>query len=128
MLIFQVFLFFISIIILSISISGYSSLINLKIKNNFFLDIFKGFLSGTLGILTAYMLVGLFVTIFFGLGYFLIKRYNKKNTKLLKEIQPMQYVGIVLCIIACLPFIQYFFMSFMIEGGRIFADNIADEM
>lgn len=97
-------------------------------KNNFFLDIFKGFLSGTLGILTAYMLVGLFVTIFFGLGYYLIKRYNKKNTKLLKEIQPMQYVGIVLCIIACLPFIQYFFMSFMIEGGRIFADNIADEM
>ena len=97
-------------------------------KNNFFLDIFKGFLSGTLGILTAYILVGLFTATFFGSGYYLINKYNKKNTKLFKEIQPMQYLGIVLCIIGCLPFIQYFFMGFLFEGGEHFMDNLTGEM
>ena len=48
------------------------------------------------------------------------------NTKLLKEIQPMQYVGIVFCIIACLPFIQYFFMGFLSEGGSMVMENLVD--
>ena len=87
-------------------------------------DIFMGIFSGTLGFLSAYIVVGLFVAIFFGSGYYLINKYNKKGTKLLKEIQPMQYLGIVLCIIGCLPFIQYFFMGFMIEGGEYAFDNL----
>ena len=36
----------------------------------------------------------------------------------------MQYLGIVLCIIGCLPFIQYFFMGFMIEDGEYAFDNL----
>ena len=83
-----------------------------------------GIFSGTLGFLTAYIVIGLFVSVFFGSGYYLINKYNKKGTKLLKEIQPMQYLGIVLCIIGCLPFIQYFFMGFMIEGGEYAFDNL----
>ena len=40
----------------------------------------------------------------------------------------MQYLGIVLCIIGCLPFIQYFFMGFLFEGGEHFMDNLTGEM
>ena len=42
MIFFQILLFFISIVFVSLSMSGYGSLTNLKIKNNFFLDIFIG--------------------------------------------------------------------------------------
>ena len=70
-------------------------------------NIFMAVLSGTGGFITAYIILGLFVTIFFGSGYYLIKKHNKKNTKLLKEIQPMQYLGILLCIIGIIPFIRY---------------------
>ena len=87
-------------------------------------NIFMGIFSGTMGFITAYIVIGLFVSVFFGSGYYLINKYNKKGTKLLKEIQPMQYLGIVLCIIGCLPFIQYFFMGFMIEGGEYAFDNL----
>ena len=44
MIFLQILLFFVGIILFSLSISGYGKLINLKIKNNFFLDIFLGFI------------------------------------------------------------------------------------
>ena len=43
MFFFEIFLFYISIFLFSLSISGYGKLINFKIKDNFFLDIFLGF-------------------------------------------------------------------------------------
>ena len=92
-------------------------------KNNL-LDVFKTFFAGGLGFVSAYALVGLFSITFLSIGLYLINTYNKKNTKLLKEIQPMQYVGIVFCIIACLPFIQYFFMGFLSEGGSMVMENL----
>lgn len=91
-----------------------------------FSETFKTFFAGGLGFVSAYALVGLFSITFLSIGLYLINTYNKKNTKLLKEIQPMQYVGIVLCIIACLPFIQYFFMGFLSEGGSMVMDNLVD--
>ena len=42
-------------------------------------NMFMGVFSGTLGFLTAYIVVGLFVAIFFGSGYYLINKYNKKG-------------------------------------------------
>ena len=42
MVFFEIFFFLVSIILISLSISGYGRLINLKIRNNFFLDIFLG--------------------------------------------------------------------------------------
>lgn len=90
-------------------------------------NIFMAILSGTGGFLTAYIILGLLVTVFFGSGYYLIKKHNKKNTKLLKEIQPMQYLGILLCIIGMLPFIKYFFAGFLMEGGSLLADNLFAE-
>ena len=43
MFFFEIFLFYIGIFLISLSISGYGKLINFEIKDNFFLDIFLGF-------------------------------------------------------------------------------------
>ena len=66
----------------------------------------------------AYLGVLLFLVILFGVGYYLIQKYNKPGTALFKEIQPMQYLGIFLCTLAALPFIQYFFMGFLFNAGE----------
>ncbi len=73
---------------------------------------------GVLGGFAAMAAIGFACLTLFALGYYFIVAYNKPNTKLFKEIQPMQYVGIVLCFIACLPFIQYFFMGFLFNAGE----------
>ena len=44
MIFLQILLFFASIVLLSLSISGYGKLITFKVENNFFLEIFFGFL------------------------------------------------------------------------------------
>lgn len=71
-----------------------------------------------LGSFAAIAAIGLVCITLFGIGYYLIVTYNKPGTKLFKEIQPMQYVGIVLCVVACLPFIQYFFLGFLASAGE----------
>jgi energy-converting hydrogenase Eha subunit G len=69
--------------------------------------IFGGVLSG----FAAIAVVGLLcITLFV--------KYNKPGTKLFKDIQPMQYVGIALCILGAAPFIQYFFMGFLFSAGE----------
>lgn len=76
--------------------------------------IFGGVLSG----FAAIAVVGLICITLFGIGYYLIVTYNKPGTKLFKDIQPMQYLGILLCILGVLPFIQYFFMGFLFSAGE----------
>jgi hypothetical protein len=75
--------------------------------------IFGGILTG----FAAVALGGLICITLFGLGYYLIVKYNKPGTKLLKEIQPMQYVGMFFCFLALLPFMQYFFMGLLFNAG-----------
>jgi hypothetical protein len=82
--------------------------------------IFGGILTG----FAAIALIGLICITLFGVGYYFITKYNKPGTKLFKEIQPMQYVGIILCIIAVLPFIQYFFMGFLFSAGESVFSNM----
>lgn len=81
-------------------------------------SIFTLVFGGVLGGFAAIAALGLICVTLFAIGYYFIVTYNKKDTKLFKEIQPMQYVGIVLCILACLPFIQYFFMGFLFNAGE----------
>jgi hypothetical protein len=83
------------------------------VPNIMFASVFQGVLGG----LAAIAAVGLVCIAFFGLGYYLIVTYNKKGTKLFEELQPMQYLGILLCFIGCLPFIQYFFLGFLSSAG-----------
>lgn len=74
--------------------------------------------SGVLGGMAAMAAIGLLCVTLFGVGYYLIVQYNKPGTKLMQDLQPMQYVGIVLCVLGCLPFIQYFFFGFLTNAGE----------
>jgi len=86
---------------------------SLSSTSGMYTSIFGGVLVG----FAAVAAIGLICITLFGIGYYLIVKYNKPGTKLFKEIQPMQYLGIFLCILACLPFIQYFFLGFLAEAG-----------
>ena len=73
------------------------------------------------------MIIGLYSALFVGIGYYLIQKYNKENTKLFNELQTGQYLGIVLAFLGLLPWIQYFFISFMIEGGSYAFDSLMNQ-
>ena len=82
--------------------------------------------SGVLGGVAAMALVGFVCFALFVVGYMLIVKYNKPGTKLLKEIQPMQYVGMFLCFLAIIPFIQYFFMGLLANAGGAVFDSFME--
>jgi hypothetical protein len=89
---------------------------------------FASVFQGVLGGIAAIALVGVICITFFALGYYLIVTYNKKGTKLFEDIQPMQYLGILLCFIGCLPFIQYFFFGLLSDaGGAAFSSLFGGE-
>jgi len=94
---------------------------------NPFLDIFKGVFVGMFGAISAYIVIGLYSALFVGTGYYIIQKYNKQNTKLFDELQTEQYFGIVIAFLGLLPWIQYFFMSFMFEGGSYAFNSLMSE-
>jgi hypothetical protein len=75
-------------------------------------------LGGIFAGFAAVAVIGLICLTLFGIGYYIIQKYNKPGTPLLKDIQPMQYLGIFLCVLGVLPFIQYFFMGFLFNAGE----------
>jgi uncharacterized membrane protein (Fun14 family) len=88
---------------------------------------FASAFQGVLGGVAAMALVGVICLAFFGLGYYLIVTYNKKGTKLFQDIQPMQYLGILLCFIGAIPFIQYFFFGFLSSAGSEAFSGLFDD-
>jgi len=74
----------------------------------------KGVLSG----MATFAAIGLFCLILFAMGYYFIVAFNKPGTPLMKSLQPMQYFGIFLCLLALIPFLQYFFIGFLFEAGE----------
>jgi len=74
--------------------------------------------SGVLGGVAAMAMVGFVCFILFAIGYNLIIAYNKPGTKTFEEIQPMQYLGIFICFLALIPFIQYFFIGLLFSAGE----------
>ena len=94
--------------------------------NNPLLDTFKHLFVAVFGVMSAYIIIALYSVLFVGIGYFIIQKYNKPDTKLFDELQTGQYVGIVLAGLGLLPWMQYFFMSFMMEGGS-YAFNLLME-
>ena len=87
-------------------------------------SIFSMVFAGVLGGVAAMAAIGFVCIVLFGIGYWLIVKYNKPGTKYFQDIQPMQYVGIVLCVLACLPFIQYFFFGFLSSAGGAAFDGL----
>ena len=92
------------------------------------IQMFKDMFAGVLGGMSAMIVIGLISVIFFGTGYHLVKENNKEGTKPFEDIQQGQYLGILLCIIGALPWIQYFFMGFLGEaGGAAFGGLFGDD-
>ena len=95
-------------------------------QSNPLLGIFKIIFAGVLGAASAQMVIALYAIILCGIGYLIITKYNKENTKNFEEIQSGQYIGIVLGILGLLPYVQYFFMGFMFEGGEYAFGKVFD--
>ena len=84
---------------------------------NAFLQLFAGVIVAVFGVVSAYIIIGLYSAILVSTGYYIIENNNKPDTKLLDELQGAQYAGLFIAFLGLLPWIQYFFMSFMVEGG-----------
>ena len=102
MILFQILIFIISIILVSVSISGYGRIIKLNIQKNFFLDIFLGFVSLTLIITIIHFfskinLLISFVLFILGIVFFFFKK--KISSLKLLEFRSLYYFIIVLLFI-----------------------------
>ena len=86
MIILELITIFISIFLISISFAGYGSLINLKIENNYFIDIFLGFIIIAFLISTIHFFLKinfLISSVIFTLG--IIIYFKKKKINLFKS-------------------------------------------
>ena len=102
MLFFQILVFIISIFLLSLSLSGYGTLVNLNIKKNFFLNIFLGFILVSSLIVTIHFFLrisNLISFLIFTLG--IIFFFYKKEFNLLKliKVKNLSYLVIFLALI-----------------------------
>ncbi len=102
MIFLQLLIFFVSIVLLSLSISGYGRIANIDIKKNFFLDIFLGFifLSLIITVVHFFFKINLTVSIlifFLGLCLF----FYKKKLKAIEftKIDNIYYLIVVLLLI-----------------------------
>ena len=86
--------------------------------------IFFGVMAGVAGYLVVYLVLGLYSVTLFSIGYYLIMKYNKKNTKVFKDMNIIQYVGIMCWILSMLPYSQFFFMGFMRQAGVSLMDRM----
>ena len=100
---------------------------SLKGGDSLYTMIFKGFFAGALGGILAAALIGIICLILFATGLYIIKTYNKPKSKLFQDIQSMQYVGIVLCLLGLAPFIRYFFFGILSSAGSSFTESFSDE-
>tara|TARA_B110000967_G_scaffold182101_1_gene199778 strand:+ start:98 stop:427 length:330 start_codon:yes stop_codon:yes gene_type:complete len=93
-------------------------------SKNPFLDTFKLVFVGMFGAISAYAIIALYSALFVGTGYYVVMKYNKDRTKPLEDLQTGQYFGLVLAFLGMLPWLQYFFMSFAMEGGSYAFDSM----
>ena len=103
MIFFQILIFIVSIILLSLSISGYGSLINLRIKKNFFLNIFLGFaiISLIITVIHFFFKISLFISLLIfslGISFF----FYKKKIGISKFIQK-ENIGYFIIILLFIP-------------------------
>ena len=88
------------------------------IKSNPILRTFKFAFGGMLGVMAAEAVVVLYTIFMVSIGYALLDHFNKKGTDLLEELEPMQYLGIVICILGLLPWGQYLIFGLLEGAGQ----------
>ncbi len=101
MIFFQILLFFVSILFISLSISGYGSLINLKIKN-FFLNLFLGFIiiSFLITLIHFFLKIELKISfLIFMIGLFIFIKKNRINFLFFIKKTNIKYLIIIFSLI-----------------------------
>lgn len=73
--------------------------------------------------------VSLYTIIIAGSGYYILKKYNKKDEKgeetpLLKELSNYQYIGIILILFGTAPFLHHLFSSIFFGFGLQVGEQI----
>ena len=106
---------------------GYNKIINNRPLLKLFSQAFVTVTGGMLGALSASAMIALYTITMTFIGYQIIKYYNKENTKLFKEIQNGQYIGIIFCIIGFLPWMDSIFRGFGFSAGRYGFDQLLPE-
>jgi preprotein translocase subunit SecY len=88
---------------------------------------FQGALGGIAGIFAAMAIISLISIILILFGFSLVKKYNKPGTKLFRDMNPGQYIGIIFILLGCLPFFQFFMEAFMFNAGAYAFSSISNE-
>ena len=93
-------------------------------KNNTMVSFFKMAFGGILGYMAAEALIVLYTAFMVAIGYAIIMHANKEGTKPLEDIEPLQYVGIVICILGLLPWGQYLIFGLLEGAGQDLYKNM----
>ena len=97
-----------------------------KSSSSNYKGVFFNVFSGVLGGFSALIAVSLFSVIFIGLGYYIIISNNKKDNISFNNLHGIQYLGLILCIIGSLPWLQYLFIGFFSNAGDYAFDYMVD--
>tara|TARA_B100000674_G_C37954130_1_gene968716 strand:+ start:574 stop:903 length:330 start_codon:yes stop_codon:yes gene_type:complete len=95
-----------------------------KSSNLPFMEIVKIGAGLTIGSVSASVLILLYSVTFLALGGFILVYFNKEETPLFEELQFGQYFGIFFCFLGLLPFLQYFLIGFLLEGGKALGEEV----
>ena len=97
MFFFEILLFYISIILVSLSISGYGRLINFQIRDNFFIDIFLGLIFITLTITIFHFFYSINIIFSFSIFLFgLIIFFHKRKFNFLRLFEKKNIFGLII--------------------------------
>jgi len=94
------------------------------VKNNTMVSFFKMAFGGMLGVMAAEAVVILYTAFMVTIGYAIIIHANKEGTKPLEELEPLQYVGIIICILGLLPWGQYLIFGLLEGAGQDLYKNM----
>ena len=96
MFFFEILLFSISIVMVSLSISGYGKLLNVQIKDSFFLDIFLGLIIITFIITTLHFFYNITIMLSFSIFIFgLVTFFYKKKFDFLRLFEKKSIFGLI---------------------------------
>jgi len=96
---------------------------------------FIGAFGAMAGVMLFMIFISLYAIIIAGSGYYILKKYNKKNEKgeetpLLKELTNYQYIGIILILFGTAPFLHHLissiFFGFGLQVGEQLYENVME--
>lgn len=79
------------------------------------------------GVMLFYFICAIWTIALCGYGIYLVKKYNEKNTKLLKQLNTLQIFGIILICLGVIPFIDVLVRGIFFNIGGNVGQFIVDE-